>query len=181
MTLNYDIVMRSKGDEFCMFIPELSVIASGRSTNETYDNLLAEKEKYFNNVLEFDLEGTVVEPRTVNIKRKQRYELPRFALKTLIVLVLFVVVFAALFLPIYTSFERAAKYAVATLPEKVISGVLITTENKLKSMSEKEKEEARLRIRNIVTGLKPYAEEIRALFQEEKKNSSQKNRANQKN
>jgi hypothetical protein len=164
MALNYDVVMRRKKDDFYMFIPELSIIAYGKSAGEAYENLLTEKEKFFNNIIEFDLEETVNEPAKVKIKKKQYHELLQFALKIFIIFFLFIIIFAVLFLPMYASFEKTVNHTLSTVPEKVVSGVFLKIEDKLNSMTEKDKEQARLKIRNVVNDLKPYADEIKVLF-----------------
>lgn len=165
MALDYDVVMRRKKDDFCMYIPELSIIASGKDVGEAFQNLVSEKERYLRSLLEFDLQDTIPEPAIVNIRQKQYQELRLFAFKTLIFLILSTLVLVGLFLPIYTSFQRT----IITLPDKAATGVLTRIEGKLNAMTDKDREDMRLRVKKVVNGLKPYSDEIKVLFQDEKK------------
>ncbi|NLT23717.1 MAG: hypothetical protein GXX82_11785 [Syntrophorhabdus sp.] len=164
MGLNYDAVMRRKGEEFCLFIPELSITAYGKDIGDAYANLTAEKERYFKNIVEFDLQETVSEPASVTIRKKQYHELVQFILKILVVFVLIVILFTALFLPVLASFEKAVSRTAASIPEKVIPRVVEKVEGQLTRMSDEDREKTRLRIRAVVTSLKPFADEFKALF-----------------
>lgn len=164
MGLNYDVVMRRKGEEFCLFIPELSITAYGKDIGDAYANLTAEKERYFKNIVEFDLQETVSEPASVTIRKKQYHELVQFILKILVVFVLIVILFTALFLPVLASFEKAVSRTAASIPEKVIPRVVEKVEGQLTRMSDEDREKTRLRIRAVVTSLKPFADEFKVLF-----------------
>jgi len=169
MGLNYDVVMRRKNDDFCLFIPELSIIAYGKTVNEAYEKLTVEKKKYFKNIIEFDLEETVNEPAAVTIRKKQYHEIVQFILKIFVVFVLIVIFFTALFLPVLSSFEKAVSRTAVSIPEKILPKVVEKMEGQLTKMTDKEKEEVRSRIRNVVTNLKPFADEFRVLFEDDRK------------
>ena len=169
MALNYDVVMRRKKDDFCMFIPELSIIGYGKTVDDAYENLTVEKEKYFKNIMEYNLEEAVNEPAAITKKKKQYHDMVQFILKIFFIFILIVIFLTALLPPILSSFEKAVSRTAASIPKKVMPKAVEKLENQLNKMTEKEKEEIRLRIRNVVTDLKPFADELRVLFEDDKK------------
>ena len=176
--LNYDAVMRMKGDEYCLFIPELSIIASGKTPDEAYKELFNEKERFFINVIELNLQETVNEPAIVKIRKKQYQDIFQFILKVFITFLVFVVLFVVFFLPVLSSIENALAYKVWTVSEAMLIKVVDKVDNKLSSMPEKEKDATLLRIRGILQKVKPYSNEIKILFQDDEKLENQGAKSN---
>ena len=169
MSLNYDAVLRKKNKDYCLFIPELSIIGCGRSLGDADENLLKEKEKYFRNIIEFNLAETVNEPASVKIRKKQYQEIGQYFLKMLLAFLFIVVLSTVLFIPVLSSFEKAITRMVVTMPERVLPKAVAKIDDKLSMMTEADKEEIRLRIKNIISNIKPYTDEIKILFENDAK------------
>jgi hypothetical protein len=169
MNLNYDVVLRKKGDDYYLFIPELSVIAYGKELDEAYKKLNIAKEEFFRNIIDLKLQDTVNEPVGIKIRKKHYHEIFQYLMKVLVTFLLFVVIFIIIFLPVLSSFEKFVSNTISSVPEKILSKTAAKIEYKLTNMTEKEKEETRLRIKGMVSALKPFADEIRILFEDEKK------------
>lgn len=167
--LGYDVVVRKKNDNFCLLIPELTVMAYGKSVSEAYENLVKEKEKYFRNIVEFDLEETVKMPVAMTIRPEHSHEIAQFIKKALIIFVLIVIFFTGLTIPVLSSVQNIINRTAASIPENVVK-----LESKLANMNDKEKEEVRMKIRNAVTNLKPFTDEFRVLFEDDEKAGKKK-------
>lgn len=169
MNLNYDVVLRKKGDDYYLFVPELSVITCGKELDEAYKKLNMEKEKFFRNIIDLKLQDTVNEPAGIKIRKKHYHEIFQYLMKVLVTFLLFVVIFIIIFLPVLSSFEKFVNNTISSVPEKILSKTAAKIEYKLNNMTEKKKEETRMRIKGMVSALKPFADEIRILFEDEKK------------
>jgi len=170
MKLNYDMILRKKDAEYCVYIPELAIIACGKSLDEAYEKLILQKEEYFNNIINLKLEETVNEPASVKIRKKQYYGIIDYLIKRLVSFILFIVVFIMLFLPVLSSFDKI----ISSKLNKYMSGENITkainkVDTKLANMSEKDLEEIKIKLRRIANKIKPMADELRIIFEDNNK------------
>ena len=167
--LNYDVVLKKKANEYCLFIPDLAIIASGKKLDEAYAKLDQEKERYFKNIIEYNLQDTVNEPASVSIRKKQYSVLSMYLLKMLILLAVFLIMFFIVLLPVMSSIEKYVIQKASTMPKKSVSWVIGKVDAKLDAMSEKEQEDVKLKIRNMANKIKPFTDEIKVIFEDNKK------------
>ena len=50
--LQYDCVLKKKGDHFITFIPELAIVAEGETFDAAYEKINVQKEAYFQEMIE---------------------------------------------------------------------------------------------------------------------------------
>jgi hypothetical protein len=60
--LQYDFVVKKKGDHFITFIPELAIVAAGETFDAAYEKINAQKEAYFQEMIETGYEDYINEP-----------------------------------------------------------------------------------------------------------------------
>jgi histone H3/H4 len=60
--LQYDFVVKKKGDHFITFIPELAIVARGETFDEAYEKINAQKEAYFQEMIETGNDDYINEP-----------------------------------------------------------------------------------------------------------------------
>ncbi len=155
--LNYTVILKRKGGFYYCFIPELSLIAQGKDVNEACKNLENEKEHYFKNMIESDNQDMVQEPLPLRARNKLLGELGMFFAKTFSV-VSITTVFVLASLPFVND---VFVNRLTRIPSQIKIGV-IKFADKLENMSDKDKEELRLKIRKIRQEVQPFLDELKA-------------------
>lgn len=158
MGLKYNVLVKKVNDVYCAFIPELSLFAEGKSASDAFEKLEQEKVQYFKRVLAVDAEDTVREPSAVTIKKRFKEGLLLFGAKTLVAGVIFGIIVSVL-LPSIDVFVSTR-----TNPIRVMVGMIRQVDEKLSSMSEKEQEEIKIKLRGIVQKIKPLTDEVKIIF-----------------
>jgi len=166
MGLKYGVVMKKVGDDYCAFIPELSLFAEGKSASEAYEKLEMEKTAYFKRVLLIDAGDIVAEPLAVRIKHRFLEDLLLFGFKTLIAGIVFGIILS-LFLPVLDVFVSTRISQVKSLMN--MGNIIREVDNKLANMSEKDQEKIRTKIRRMAEKLKPMVSEIKVMFEDDSK------------
>lgn len=160
MALKYEVLMRKYDGVYCAFVPELSLLAEGKSASEAYEKLEQEKALYFKRLLAIDAANTVKEPWPITIRKRFQEDILLFGAKTLVVGIIFGII-ALIFLPVLDVF-------VSTRIDPMISlgGMAKRIDDKLNNMSEKDLEEKKNLIKRIVLKVKPFTDEIKILFED---------------
>lgn len=156
--LNYNIILKKKKGDYYLYIPELSLIVEAKNLKDAYRNLEKEKDLYFKRIIFLDAQDTVKEPLIISLRKKLLEELLIFFIKTLIIVFIFILIFF-LSLPYINR-------SINQLPNKMANCVINFSE-KLENMSLENKERIRLHLKNISQELKPYADEVKVLWQDE--------------
>ncbi len=170
MKINYDMILRKKDGEYCVYIPELAIIACGKSLDEAYEKLIKEKEEYFNNIINLNLEETVNEPASVKLRKKQYYGIFDFLIKKAVSFILFIVIFILLFLPVLSSFDKFISNKLKiNLSSETIMKAIDKVDHKLANMSEKDQDEIKIKLRRIANKLKPMADELKKIIEDNDK------------
>jgi hypothetical protein len=158
MGLNYDVIMRRVDDNYCAFIPELSLFVEDPSASDVFEKLEKEKAQYFKRAVAVDAGDTVREPLAVTIRNRFKEDILLFSAKTLAVGAIFGIIMMILL--------RSIDVFVSTRINPIkIMGVMITQiDDKLNSSSEKKQEAWRSKLRGMVQKIKPLVDEVRILF-----------------
>lgn len=165
--LPYDIILRKKGDQFVLFIPELCCIEEDASIEKAYKKLELEKEKYFKEIIEISSQSYIREPGAIKYKKSNLFNsLLPFMIKLVIIIVVGVVVMQVAVVKLKSSERKISKKA---------QNVITDINNKLKKMPPEKKEEIKKELREIVQNVKPFVDEIKVLLDsEENKYKSKK-------
>jgi len=168
MGLKYDVLMKKVNDGYCAFIPELSLFAEGKSASDAFEKIEQEKEQYFKRVLAVDAGDTVSEPLAVTRRKRFKEDILLFGAKTLVVGVIFGIIVSVL-LPsidifVSTRINRINQMINQIDPVKYMEITVGKVDKRISSMSEKEREDTRIKLRKMVQKIKPFADEVRILF-----------------
>ncbi len=163
MSLKYDVVVRKSDNAYCVFIPELSLFVEASTVSEAYEKLEEKKAQHFKGLIAIEAINTVREPLSVAIKNRFQEDMLLFASKTLVVSVIFGII-ASLFLPVVDVF-------VSTRLDPMLSvGAMVRrVDKKLSNMSQKDQEEKLDTLRRMLLNVKPFAKELRVLFEDDSK------------
>ena len=162
--LQYSIVLKKKGDNFSLIIPELSLVVLNENLDKAYSELHEQKQKLFMNMLECEAEDEIQTPKKGLYTQDTFHQLKLFVYKLLIICVLGGITLTV---------------SGALLVNKVsnISFTHILTEGGLSMFREFEKFEKRFfdvsevvkqkrikKFQGFVESLKPYTQELQPLF-----------------
>lgn len=76
--LQYNTVVRKNKDKFLLYIPELSLLEENKNIDKAYEKLVAEKEIYFQKMIEVGIKDEIVEPALFGRKRLETGLIPFF-------------------------------------------------------------------------------------------------------
>jgi len=76
--LKYNTVVRKNKDKFLLYIPELSLLEENKNIDKAYEKLVAEKEIYFQKMIEMGIKDEIVEPAIFGRKRLETGLIPFF-------------------------------------------------------------------------------------------------------
>ncbi|MFC1694319.1 hypothetical protein ACFL1R_12540 [Candidatus Latescibacterota bacterium] len=170
-TLKYDIHLRQCGDNFVLFIPELSIIEEDENLEKAYEKIEKAKIIYFKKMIEMDSQDLIKEPGTSHVKQQKSFSIPNFNLLLIPVILLIVIMIAALaggFIMINSS-----KFAIAAnnIAQGAVYGAMYAAELSIRqkfvdsnAMSDEDKENLRMKVRKTAKNLKPYFDELRILY-----------------
>ena len=140
--LNYDVVLKKKGDCFVLFIPDLCCIEEDISLEKAYEKLELEKEKYFQEMIESGSQSYIREPEAVKLKKSNLFNsLLPFMIKLAIIVFVGVVGMQVVEGRIKSLGHKI--FNKHNISEKAHS-VVTDLNNKLKSMPPERKEEIRM-------------------------------------
>ncbi len=63
LEMHYDIIVKQKQGKFYLFIPELSMVSQGGQLSEAYDELILQKKRYFENLIDSGSQEEIIFPR----------------------------------------------------------------------------------------------------------------------
>ncbi len=156
--LNYMVILKRKGESYYSFIPELSLIVKGKDVNEAYKNLENEKEVYFKKMIESDNQEMIKEPLPLKVRNKLLEELGMFFAKTFIV-ALIIAVFVLGSLPFVNDVLITSR--LNRIPSQ-IKAMADLFADKLDTMSPKDREQLKQKLRKINLELRPFLDELKA-------------------
>lgn len=165
MNLDFDIILKKRGDVFVLSIPEIACVAEDTSLQGAYEKLEAEKKKYFEQMMEFGLQEDVVKPsqRDEKVEIKQVGFLRPFLMKTAIILFILAI--------LITPFVRLASNLSQKLSTKHMVNAVFKLSSrfneKVESLSDEEKETMRANMRKTLRELKPFFDDARQILSEE--------------
>ena len=151
--LNYDVILKKKGENFVIYIPELSCIAEDASLEKAYKKLEIEKEKYFKGIIESDFIDYINEPENLTIKKTVIFTSFTFIIKGVII---FTMIFLLGLIASYTLGD-----IVKTISHQSIKNEAGIFFRKIDEMPEGKKEELKLRLRKTIKQLKPFIDEFK--------------------
>mgnify|MGYP001561477685 CR=1 FL=1 len=164
--LTYDIILKKKGDQFVLIIPELCCIEENATLEKAYEKLELEKEKYFKEIIEIGSQAYIREPGAIKHKKSNLFNsLLPFMIKLVIIIVVGVVMMQVAAAKLKSSERKISKKA---------QNVITDINNKLKKMPPEKKEEIRKELREIVHNVKPFVDEIKKLLDSEENNYESK-------
>lgn len=159
--LNYDVVLKKKGDCFVLFIPDLCCIGEDASLEKAYEKLELEKEKYFQEMIESGSQSYIREPEAVKLNKSNLLNnLVPFLIKLLIIGLVGVVGMQVAVNRVKSVEHKISKKAL---------GAVKDLNNKFKSMSPEKKEEIRMELREAVQNVEPFVDEIKVLLEDKHK------------
>ena len=152
----YYVILTKKDSIFYLHIPELSLIVEGNNLNEAYERLEREKKEYFRKAIKINAQNEIEPPASLQVKIKKNL-LNTFGPFFIKLSVVFVACFILLSLA-----ATIAKFA-----SNEIRGIPYVIIGKINSMSEKDMVKEKLLIRETVKKVKPFVEEVKALFKDD--------------
>lgn len=159
--LNYNVVLKKKGDCFVLFIPDLCCMGEDASMEKAYEKLELEKEKYFQEMIESGSQSYIREPEAVKLNKSNLLNnLLPFLIKLLIIGLVGVVGMQVAVTRIKSAERKISKNALSAVTN---------LNNKLKGMSPEKKEEIRMELRETVQNVKPFVDEIKVLIEDKQK------------
>jgi len=168
LSLNYRCTLSKSGDYFVLYIRELAIMVQEKTLDDAYRKLVNEKEKYFKDMIDNGFEKYIVKPDMLNsydldFKRPYKFfsSLTPFLIKLTIIIILII--------GFGISIDRATKKYrdPIFIYEKIFS-----QRERLANMSDEVKANIKSDIKRTVTQIKPFYDEIKVLFQEEKPSKS---------
>lgn len=168
MKLNYSPILKKIGNRYYLFIPELSLITEEDDLKVAYEKLEEEKARYFKRAIDLGIQDTVKEPISVAATKRVISGLFAFFMKTLIVSLVCITIFIGS-LSIISGFMNRIVDQGLTRTKNIVIERLARVYYKLDDMSEREKENLRLRLKKAVENIKPYTDEIKVLWKDETK------------
>ena len=160
MGQQYYVILMKKNNKFYLHVPELSLIAEDERLDEAYKKLEKEKEEYFRKTIEMNMQDEIPLPAGTNIKIKKNL-LSNFSPFIIKASVIFLIGF--IFLNLTAAIIKFTAYEIKSIPYQII--------NKMNAMPDEEIERKRLLVRQALEKLKPFVEEFKAVFSENKENS----------
>lgn|SRR3989338_6031206 len=157
MGQRYYVVLIKKNNKFYLHVPELSLIVEDERLDEAYKKLENEKEEYFRKTIEMNMQDEIPLPVGTSIKIKKNL-LSNFSPFIIKASVIFIIGF--IFLNLTAAIIKFTAYEIKGIPYEII--------NKMNAMPDKEIERKRLLIRQALEKLKPFVEEFKAVFAENK-------------
>ncbi len=166
--LNYDVVIRKRGDVFVLHLPELLFIEEDESLENAYKKIELKKEKYFQEMIESGYQDLIKVPKPEKVAPSihENFYVKRislFLIQLFVILLLFGILFQ--FVSIELEKQRV-KFEKNLSSIKGIGHISHLIVDKLDTMSEEKKEELRLRLRKIILHTKPFLDEFKILFEE---------------
>jgi len=162
MNLASELIMKKKGDLYCLFIPELSIFVTDENLEAAHQKLLQEKEAFFSRVIELDASDRIAKPR--GEKKEQRLipalnELVPLFIKTLVVAVVFMILLSVVLLflkpignsigtTLSTTVQRSLS-SLTNLPAEAVGSSIEVLRNKVGSLYQNEI--YRIRILGLIT------------------------------
>jgi hypothetical protein len=164
ISLNYNIYLRVKDDTYYFTIRELALVGTGENMDVSYQNLIDQKLKYFDYIIDFEADNEVTLPRKVENKYETIRQLRIFIYKVSIVCILGLV---SISIGGSLVGQKFANISGESLAKKVIKGSLLTVENGidnyLNQTSDDLKEQSVTKFRRLIEELKPYIDELQKL------------------
>lgn len=162
MKLDYEVILKKKDDQYCLFIPELSIFVTDERIEVAYQKLVQEKEAFFSRVIELGATDRIMKPR-VEKKEKKLIpgitELVPFFYKTLVVAVtlLILLFIGSLFMrPIGDSINKSLSRildsslsSLKNVPVEAVGSSIEVVRNKVGSLYQNEI--YRVRILGLIT------------------------------
>lgn len=164
MNLEYGLILKRVKNKYYLFLPELSLIAEGKSLDGVYKNLERQKQRYFKNIIKLDAVDTVKKPLALAVRKKLFNELILFFVKALLV-------FFALLLVLLSSLPLIL-HSLGQFPNKATETV-VSFSDRLEAMPEENKKELQLKLRQIAKELKPMTDELKILWEDKEKLENQ--------
>lgn len=161
MKLNYTVILKKTNNFYYLFIPELSLIAEGKDLKETYEKLEKEKELYFRRAIEMNEQDSIKEPTFILLRKKIFADLFMFFTKTAIISVIIAILLVGT-LPIFGSLINSSINAIPGQTKLFV----LKYADRLTTIPQDQKDEVRIKLRKIVQELKPFADEVKVLFED---------------
>lgn len=164
--IQYDVVVRKKGDRYIVFIPELSLAEEDTTLNQAYEKLEKEKENYFRKMIEWGYQDYIRKPGGTKKEKKDVNDLSPFFIKFAIVLITLLMFFAFTGMATLNVASELIKNKVKTLLKEP-DRFLVKFNEMMANKTDEQKEELKRQVRHAVENIKPYADELGVLFKED--------------
>jgi hypothetical protein len=181
LSLNYPCTLRKSGDCFVLFIRELAIMVQEKTLEDAYRKLVNEKEKYFKDMIDNGFEKYIVKPNMLNSHDrdfKRQYNIASsitpFLIK-LTIIVLLIIGFGIISIDMTKKIGISIDMTTKKYgdPNYIYKQLMNQTE-KLADMSVEQKAKIKSDIKKTVSQLKPFYDEIKVLFEEEKPSKRKK-------
>lgn len=159
-SLKYDILLRQKKGLFYLIIPEIPLIASGKSLEEAYNDLNEQKQSLFNNILDNEDYEEIAFPRRKRKVQETLYQLKIFTYKLIIIIFLVGIVFAGTGIVIKSKVSKISGSNIT----RMVSMSIRQEMERLAGAPESAKEERRMKIRRFFESLQPLVDDFRDVF-----------------
>lgn len=158
-SLEYSCILHRKAGGFVVLIPELSLCAEDETVEKALESLEMKKDEYFTRMIDNGLQGFIIEPRAFAALWRRTLLGPfdrAFLMKLVVVAVLLIC-----FLGIGAA--AAKRYL---NPTRVVSRAFQIIDG-LNEAPEETKERVRKRLHDTAVKLKPFARELKVMFDED--------------
>ena len=159
-SLAYDVLIKQRENKFYLYIPEISLVASGDDLSLAYKDLNEQKQAFFNNILDCGDIDEVMLPHKVRPHDQTAYQLRLFAYKTLIICFLLGVTF--IFGGVVIR-DKAAGISGVSITRKVAKEVY----EEISQFGDADSDVKKVRLiklRRFLEAIRPIVDEFRSVF-----------------
>ena len=171
MELNYASIMRIVKGQCYVFVPELSIIAKGKSPNEAYEAMEQQKREYFTRVVVLGVQESVEEPRPIAARRRINADFGVFSIKCLILSIIFAgILLISVFSLDKLVVDRMGEFRSsinAWISEDLPNATISAVTARLRELSDESNEQQRDELKRSIRQLKPYIDELKVMFEED--------------
>ncbi len=165
-SLEYSCILQRRAGGFVVLIPELSLCAEGETVEKALESLEIEKDEYFTRMVDNGLQSFIIEPRAFSALWRRTLLGPfnrAFLMKLVVVAVLLICLLGI-------GAAAAKRYL---NPTRVVVSRVFQIIDGLNEAPEETKERVRKRLRDTAVKLKPFARELKVMFDEDEPQPAQ--------
>jgi hypothetical protein len=159
-SLQYDILLKKKGSTYFMIIPELAIVSKGEILDAVHEDIMRRKSDYFSDLMNCGMEEDIVYPEKIKQNTERAAQMKIFIYKLLVVCVL---LFISVVSAVATVSNKIAALSGSALGGAAVRSILSELDA-ISKLPEDMKKDRIKRLREITTGVKPFADELKPLI-----------------